>query len=315
LDEKTRELIGVGKRLAADLNGGVSVVLAGDAVSKAAEQAAAYGPDRVIKLEHPLLRGFTPELWLASLEQACKQIQPQVLLMIHGPAGMELGPRLAYRLNSQLTTDCIDLSVDTTDGRLLRTKAVSGGNAISVFKCPGEPQMATLRGKIFEPAEAVAEKGKIEDLTPKIDESMVRVKSIEVVKEDVVSLDGARVVIAGGAGLGDEDGFELLEDLAKVLEKSFGSVMIGCSRVAVDKGWISSDRQVGLTGSIISPEIYVAVGISGASHHLVGMIRSQKIIAVNTDKGCNMFRVADFGVVEDYEKVIPALIEKLEESS
>lgn len=315
LDDKTRELIGVGKRLAADLNVGISVVLAGDAVSKAADQAAAYGPDRVIKLEHPLLRGFTPELWLASLEQACKQIQPQVLLMIHGPVGMELGPRLAYRLNSQLTTDCIDLSVDETDGRLLRTKAVSGGNAISVFKCPGEPQMATLRGKIFEPVEAVAEKGKIEDLTPEIDESMIRVKSIEVVKEDVVSLDGARVVIAGGAGLGDEDGFELLEDLAKVLEKSFGSVMIGCSRVAVDKGWISSDRQVGLTGSIISPEIYVAVGISGASHHLVGMIRSQKIIAVNTDKGCNMFRVADFGVVEDYEKVIPALIEKLEESS
>ena len=315
LDDKTRELIGVGKRLAADLNVGISVVLAGDAVSKAADQAAAYGPDRVIKLEHPLLRGFTPELWLASLEQACKQIQPQVLLMVHGPVGMELGPRLAYRLNSQLTTDCIDLSVDETDGRLLRTKAVSGGNAISVFKCPGEPQMATLRGKIFEPVEAVAEKGKIEDLTPEIDESMIRVKSIEVVKEDVVSLDGARVVIAGGAGLGDEDGFELLEDLAKVLEKSFGSVMIGCSRVAVDKGWISSDRQVGLTGSIISPEIYVAVGISGASHHLVGMIRSQKIIAVNTDKGCNMFRVADFGVVEDYEKVIPALIEKLEESS
>ncbi|MEJ2759540.1 MAG: FAD-binding protein, partial [Anaerolineales bacterium] len=222
LDDKTRELIGVGKRLAADLNVGISVVLAGDAVSKAADQAAAYGPDRVIKLEHPLLRGFTPELWLASLEQACKQIQPQVLLMVHGPVGMELGPRLAYRLNSQLTTDCIDLSVDETDGRLLRTKAVSGGNAISVFKCPGEPQMATLRGKIFEPVEAVAEKGKIEDLTPEIDESMIRVKSTEVVKEDVVSLDGARVVIAGGAGLGDEDGFELLEDLAKVLEKSFG---------------------------------------------------------------------------------------------
>jgi len=315
LDDKTRELISVGKRLAADLNVGISVVIAGDAVSAAAEQAATYGPDRVVKLEHPLLKGFTPELWLASLEQACKQIQPQVLLMTHGSVSMELGPRLAYRLNSQLTTDCIDLAIDPGDGRLLRTKAVSGGNAIAVFKCPGDPQMATLRSKIFEPAEAVDANGKIEALAPEIDASMIRVKSIEIVKEEVVSLDGARVVIAGGAGLGDKDGFELLEDLAKVLEKSFDSVMIGCSRVAVDKGWISSDRQVGLTGSIISPEIYVAVGISGASHHLVGMIRSQKIIAINTDKGCNIFRVADYGVVEDYEKMIPALIERLEESS
>jgi electron transfer flavoprotein alpha subunit len=289
------------------------VVFAGEAVSAAAEQAADYGPDRVIKLEHPLLKGFTPDLWIAALEQACRQIEPQVLLMIHGPVSMALGPRLAFRLNSRLTTDCIDLSIDPADGRLLRTKAVSGGNAISVFKCTGDPQMATLRGKIFEPAEAVDGKGKVEDMGPEIDESMIRVKTIEVVKEDVVSLDAARVVVAGGAGLGDADGFELLEDLAKVLEKSFGSVMIGCSRVAVDKGWISSDRQVGLTGSIITPEIYVAVGISGASHHLVGMVRSQKIIAINTDKGCNMFRVADYGVVEDYEKVIPALIERLEE--
>jgi electron transfer flavoprotein alpha subunit len=313
LDAKTLELIGVGKKLAADLNVGLSVILPGDAVSAVAEEAATYGPTRVIKLEHPLLKGFTPELWLAALEQACKQIQPQVLLMIHGPVSMALGPRLAFRLNSRLTTDCIDLAIDPVDGRLLRTKAVSGGNAISVFKCAGDPQMASLRGKIFEPAEAVDGKGAIEDLVPEIDESLIRVKSIEVVKEDVVSLDGARVVVAGGAGLGDEDGFELLEDLAKVLEKYFGSVMIGCSRVAVDKGWISSDRQVGLTGSIITPEIYVAVGISGASHHLVGMIRSQKIIAINTDKGCNMFRVADYGVVEDYEKVIPALIERLEE--
>ena len=315
LDAKILELISVGKKLAADLDVGLSVVFPGDAVSAAAEQAAAYGPDRVIKLEHPLLNGFNPELWLTSLEQVCRQFKPRVLLMSHGAVSMELGPRLAYRLNSRLTTDCIDLSIDTEDGRLLRTKAVSGGNAISVFKCSGEPQMATLRAKIFEPAEAVGVKGEMVDMIPEIDESRVHVESIEVVKEDVVSLDGARVVIAGGAGLGDEDGFELLEELVEALNKSFGRVMIGCSRVAVDKGWVSSDRQVGLTGSMISPEIYIAVGISGASHHLAGMIRSQKIIAINTDSGCNMFRVADYGVVEDYETVIPVLIERLEEQS
>jgi electron transfer flavoprotein alpha subunit len=249
------------------------------------------------------------------LEQACKQINPKFLLMGHGPIGMELGPRLAYRLNTCLTTDCIDLSVDPKDGRLLRTKPVSGGNAISVFSCPGEPQLVTVRGKIFEPAESIDGKCEIVKMVPEIDESMIRVESLEIVRQDVASLEGADVVVAGGAGLGDEDGFEILEKLSEAFGKSFGTVMIGCSRMAVDKGWISSDHQVGLTGTMISPAIYIAVGISGAIHHLVGMIHSKKIIAINTDPSCNMFKVADYGVVEDYEAFIPALIERLEELS
>ncbi len=315
LDMKTLELLGIGKKLASDLGVGLSVALMGDAVSAEAEQAASYGPNKVYKLEHPLLRGINPDLRLASLEQACKQINPKILLMSHGSLSMELGPRLAFRLNTGLTTDCIDLSIDPEDGLLIRTKPVSGGNAISVFKCPGKPQLATVRAIVFEPAESVDGKGEIVDMVPEIDESMIRVESIEVVKEDVVSLDSTYVVVAGGAGLDDEDGFEMLQELAEVLSKSFGSVMVGCSRVAVDKGWISSDHQVGLTGSMISPDIYVAVGISGAIQHLVGMIQSKKIIAINTDPGCNIFKVADYGVVEDYEKVIPALVERLEELS
>jgi electron transfer flavoprotein alpha subunit len=315
LDMRTLELIGAGKKLAGDLGGNFSVVLMGDAVSGAADEVASYGPESVYKLEHPLLQGFKADLWLACLEMACRQINPKIFLMSHSFVGMELGPRLACRLNTGLTTDCIDLSIDPEDGLLLRTKPVSGGNAISVFKCPGEPQLATVRGKVFEPAEAVGVKGEIVDIVPEIDGSMIKVESIEVVKEEVVALDKADVVVAGGAGLGEEDGFEILQDLSKTLSKSFGNVMIGCSRVAVDKGWISSDHQVGLTGSMISPDIYVAVGISGAIQHLVGMIHSKKIIAINTDPGCNMFKVADYGVVGDYEKVIPALIEKLEDLS
>ncbi len=315
LDIKTLELMGVGKKLAADLGVGLSVALMGDAVSGAAKEAVAYDPDRVYKLEHLLLKGFNPDLWLSSLEQACKKINPKIFLMSHGSIGMELGPRLACRLNTRLTTDCIDLSIDPEDGLLLRTKPVSGGNAISLFKRPGEPQLATVRGKVFEPAEAVDGKGEIVDMVPEIDESMIKVESMEVVQEEVVSLDKADVVVAGGAGLGAKDGFEMLQDLAEALSRSFGSVMIGCSRVAVDKGWISSDHQVGLTGSMISPDIYVAVGISGAIQHLVGMNQAKKIIAINTDKGCNIFKVADYGVAEDYEEIIPALVRKLEELS
>ena len=315
LDPRTLELLSAGKRLAGGKGGGFSLLLMGDAVSAQADEAVSHGPDKVYKLENPLLRGFRPDLWLAALEQACRQINPRILLMSHDFVGMELGPRLACRLNTRLTTDCIALSIDPESGLLLRTKPVSGGNAISVFKCPGEPQMATVRPKVFDPSEPGAVKGEIVEITAKIDESMIKVDSLEVVREDVVALDKAEVVVAGGAGLGEADGFELLEELAEALRKSFSNVMIGCSRVAVDKGWISSDHQVGLTGTMISPDIYIAVGISGAIQHLVGMTHSKKIIAINTDPACNMFKVADYGIVEDYEEIIPALIEKLEEAS
>jgi len=315
LDLKTLELLGAGKKLAGELGGEFSLLLMGDSVSGAADEALPYGPAKVYKLEHSLLQGLKADLWVTSLEQACQKINPKILLMSHSFIGMELGPRLACRLNSRLTTDCIDLSIDPEDGLLLRTKPVSGGNAISVFKCQGEPQLATVRGKVFTPVETSDGNGEIVDIKADIDESMIKVASLEVVKEDIVSLDKANVVVSGGAGLGEEDGFELLEELREALSKSFDNVMIGCSRVAVDKGWISSDHQVGLTGTMISPDIYVAVGISGAIQHLVGMVQAKKIIAINTDPGCNMFKVADYGVIEDYEEIIPALIEKLEELS
>jgi electron transfer flavoprotein alpha subunit len=315
LDLKTLELLGAGKKLAGEMGGDFSLLLMGSSISGPADEALLYGPARVYKMEHPLLEGFKPDLWLTALEQACRKINPKVLLMSHSFVGMELGPRLSSRLNSRLTTDCIDLSIDPEDGLLLRTKPVSGGNAISVFKFQGDPQLATVRGKVFAPAESSDSSGTIEEIAPEIDESMIKVESLEIVKEESVALDKANVVVAGGAGLGEEDGFELLEELAAALRENFDNVMIGCSRVAVDKGWISSDHQVGLTGTMISPDIYVAVGISGAIQHLVGMVHAKKIIAINTDKSCNMFKVADYGVVEDYEDVIPALVEKLEELS
>ncbi len=315
LTTRTLELLGAGKKLAGEIGGDFSLLLMGDGISGAANQALTYGAARVYKFEHPLLQGFQADLWLKALEQACDEIKPKALLMSHSFIGMELGPRLACRLKSGLTTDCIDLAIDSADGLLLRTKPVSGGNAISVFKCAGEPQLATVRGKVFPPVESGAAGGELVEIKGNLNESMRRVESLEIVKEDVVSLDKANVVVAGGAGLGEQEGFEMLEELRAALSKTFGSVMIGCSRVAVDKGWISSDHQVGLTGTMIAPDIYVAVGISGAIQHLVGMVHSKKIIAINTDPGCNMFKVADYGVVEDYEEVIPALIEKLEELS
>jgi len=314
LDMRTLELLNVGRKLAADCNSKLAVLLIGDEIAGAAKEALSFGLDKIFKMEHPLLKNFQADIWLESIEQAVKQINPEILLMNHSFIGMEIGPRLACRLGTRLTSDCIDLSIDHEDGLLLRTKPVSGGNALSVFKCQGEPQMATVRGKVFEPAVQADSQGVIVDIVPEINESMIKVESLEIVEEDIISLDKADVIIAGGAGLDEKEGFEILNDLRSVLSKTFGNVMIGCSRVAVDKGWISTDHQVGLTGAMIAPDIYVAVGISGAIQHLVGMVKSKKIIAINTDRGCNMFKVADYGIVEDFEEIIPLLVEKLEES-
>jgi electron transfer flavoprotein alpha subunit len=311
-DKKTLELFRAGTDLARDLGIAASAVVAGENVASLAAAAAGYGLQKVYKLEHPLLRGFQPEAWVGALEWLCRQINPRILLIGHAYLGREVAPRLAFRLQTELTTDCLGLGVDPQDGQLIRTKPIYGGNAIATLKGAGSPQMVTVRKNVFEPLEAGTGSSEIVALTPPLEETAVRVKLLRTVPEEVVELDKANMVISGGRGIAEKEDFELLEALARALGKTHGQVLIGCSRPVVDKCWLSSDRQVGLTGSIIAPDIYLAIGISGAIQHLVGMVRSKKIIAINTDAGCNMFKVADYGVVEDYKDLLPALVKKLE---
>jgi electron transfer flavoprotein alpha subunit len=312
LDKKTLELIRGGGGLAKELGTGASAVVVGHETSQLAESVASYGLDKVYRLEHPLLKDFKPDAWVGALEWLCKQIAPKVFLISHAFVGREVAPRLAYRLNTELTTDCIGLKIDPADNSLIRTKPIYGGNAVAVVKTEGSPQVVTVRKGAFEPVEETATKSEMVPMTPPLDETLIRVKSLKTVEQEVVELDKANIVISGGRGIAEKEDFEVLIAFAKALSKTHGKVMVGCSRPVVDKGWMSSDHQVGLTGSMISPEAYVAVGISGAVQHLVGMIRSKKIIAINTDLGCNMFKVADFGVVGDYKEILPALIKKLE---
>lgn len=315
LDKTTLELIRGGSELAKDLGIDAAAVVVGNETSPLAESVASYGLKKIYKLEHPLLKGFQPEAWVGALEWLGRQIMPRIFLISHSFVGKEVAPRLAYRLNTELTTDCLSLRIDPQDGLLIRTKPIYGGNAIAALKCAGLPQMVTVRKNAFEPMEKVTTQSDLVDMVPALDESIIKVKSLKTVKEEVVELDKANMVIAGGRGIVAKEDFEMLAALAQAMSKSQGKVMIGCSRPVVDKGWMSSDRQVGLTGSIIAPDTYIAVGISGAIQHLVGMIRSKKIIVINTDPGCNMFKVADVGVVEDYKALIPALVKKLEESA
>jgi electron transfer flavoprotein alpha subunit len=313
LDKKTLELIRGAKNLAKDLGTGASAVVVGHETARLAESVASFGLEKVYRLEHPLLEGFKPDAWVGALEWLCKQTAPRIFLISHSFVGKEVAPRLACRLNTELTTDCLALKIDPNDGLLIRTKPIYGGNAIAALKCEGLPQMVTVRKNAFEPVEQVTARSDILNMVPGIDESILKVKSLKTVPEEVVELDKANVVISGGRGIVDKEDFEMLTALAAAMSKTLGNVvMVGCSRPVVDRCWMSSDRQVGLTGTIIAPDTYVAVGISGAIQHLVGMIRSKKIIAINTDPGCNMFKVADYGVVADYKDLLPALVKKLE---
>ncbi|HSO72957.1 MAG TPA: electron transfer flavoprotein subunit alpha/FixB family protein, partial [Thermodesulfobacteriota bacterium] len=253
-DKPTLELFRGGGDLAKDLGIEASAVVVGDETSAMAAAAASYGLNKVYKLEHPLLKGFQSEAWIGALEWLCRQIQPRIFLISHSFVGREVAPRLAFRLKTELTTDCLGLGIDPQDGLLVRTKPIYGGNAIATVKCDGQPQMVTVRKNVFEPLDPRTGQSETVDLVPPLEESAIRVKSLKTVPEEVIELDKANMVISGGRGITDKEDFELLEALAQALSKSHGKVLIGCSRPVVDKCWLSSDRQVGLTGSIIAPD-------------------------------------------------------------
>jgi len=313
LDERSLELVSIGKNLAADLGVELSVAIMGDKLNEIADEVGFFGVDKVYKVEHPLLGRFDPDLWTHTLRNLCQQVNPRIVLMLHSSIWMDVGPRLAFKFGAVLTTDCVHLEIDPIDGLLLRTKPVFGGSALAVLKYNGAPQIVTVRRNVVKPAERKAVRAQIIDFAADVYPSMTKVESVKKVKEETVALDKANVIVAGGRGIGGAEGFKDLDDLADSLKKSFDEVMVGCSRPAVDSGWMPPSRQIGLSGAMVQPDLYIAVGISGAIQHLVGMARSRKIVAVNTDANSSIFTVADYGIVEDYKRVVPALKTRWEE--
>ncbi|WP_300464165.1 electron transfer flavoprotein subunit alpha/FixB family protein [Desulfobacula sp.] len=310
LDVKTLELLTMGKKLAIDLDEELAIVLMGDNLDPVAQDLAGFGPDKIYKVESPLLNRFNGEIWVDVLEKLFKELKPRVFLASQSFVGIEVAPRLAFRLDCEIITDCIDLKIDPDDGSLIKTKAIYGGNVVATFKQKGATQMATVREKANKLAERGAELGKIIDIKPDIDESIVKIQSLEVVREDVVALNKADVIISGGRGIGGIEGFEELATLVPLFKESFANVIIGASRPAIDSGWISSNRQIGLTGEMVAPDFYIAVGISGAIQHIAGMSKSKTVVAINKDEDSNIFNLADYGVVGDYREILPAFKKK-----
>lgn len=306
------ELLGVGKKLAEDSDNELSTVILGFEVDDLASEAARY-VDKVYSVDHPLLEEFHPAIYATALERLSNEINPSVLILGNTHKGADLAPRLSYRLETSLTTDCLDLKIKKENGGLERTKQVYGGNVTASFTYSTEPHLVTIRPKVMEPLEPESEKGEIIEFEPEINESMKEIKVIERVEEEAIKIDKADAIVSGGRGIGEKEGFEELKDLANLLKEKYEKVEIGSSRPPVDLGWVRSARQIGLTGEKVSPDLYIAIGISGATQHLVGMSNSNTIIAINKDPNATIFEMSDYGIVGEYEKTLPAFKNKLED--
>lgn len=301
----TGELLGAASRLA---DGGVvSVTLLGSGASAAAPAAFAAGAGGAFTSDDANYDTFRSDQWLGAVLAAVGQASPAVVLMAQSTVGRELAPRLAFRLDTAAAMDCT--MVEDDGGTLKVTRPAYGGNALATFSFGSSPAVATVRAKSQDPLTPNAgASGQTTEL-PGIGESRTTVIGREKVEAEGLQLQEAPVVVSGGRGLGSPEGFELVEALAAAIGKDKAAV--GASRAACDLGWYPPSQQVGLTGKVVTPDLYIAVAISGASQHMAGCSGSKTIVAINKDPEANIFKVARFGIVGDYKQVLPPLIEAL----
>jgi len=307
----TAELLGCGRALADELGQELSVALLGADVSGLADEAISLGADKVLVLDDPLLASYQTDAYLSGMEAAASEAMPQILLLGQTAIGRDLGPRLAFRLDTAVTMDCVALTLDPDSGRLLATKPVYGGNAQAVFTCESYPQIASIRAKAMSPLDPESSReGEVIPLEGGMDPSVVRTKLLETVVEEVegIKLEDAPVIVCGGRGLEGPESFDQLRELADLLNGA-----IGATRPAIDNGWLPDTLQIGLTGKIVTPDLYFAVALSGATQHMAGCSGAKTIVAVNRDPHANIFREAHYGVVGDWSTILPALTEKIRE--
>ena len=307
----SKEILGAGSKLSKELGEPLVAVLIGEGVSGTAPEAIAYGADIVYVVEDTLLKDYRTDAYVAAVEKVVAQINPRIILAGQTTMGRDLAPRLTFHLNSAATMDCIDLAIEAGTKKLLMTKPVYGGNARAVFTSDVLPNVATVRVKAMTAlAPDETRKGQVVTLAAGLNAAAIRTNVLQKVVQEVqgIKLEDASVVVSGGRGIGGPEGFKQIESLAKLLKGAMGA-----SRPPCDSGWVSETKQVGLTGKIVSPDVYIAVAISGSSQHLAGCGGSKNIIAINRDAEANIFKEARFGVVGDWKKVVPALEIKLHE--
>ena len=292
LQKVSLELLGEGRRQADKLGVKLTALLLGDNVAHLADELAKHGADEVLVAEDKNLAHYTTDAYTKVICDLANERKPGILFVGATFIGRDLGPRVAARLNTGLTADCTSIDVEVENGDLLATRPAFGGNLMATIACPDHrPQMATVRPGVFEKVNTNGADCKIEKVAVQLSDSDVRTKVLETVKtaKDIVDISEAKIIVAGGRGVGSKENFDLVKELAEAL----GGVVAG-SRAAVEKGWVENAYQVGQTGKTVKPTIYVACGISGAIQHVAGMQDSEVIIAINKDETAPIMQVADY---------------------
>ena len=303
-DRAAQGVAGAGQALATMLGGALRVLVVG-ATEEATTAEVASVADSVIVLDQPELAEHQPELFLTAVEKVCARVRPRAVLLGNDTPSVELAPRLAHRLGGSPMSDGTDLTV--VDGAIRVTRSAYGGKAEAVFELKREPAVIWLRARAFEPAKPTGGSAVVESSTVELpDASPTRIVARHVEAQEGIPLEDAKVVVGGGRGLGGPEPFEDLRKMAEIM-----TAAVGASRSACDEGWVPPSYQIGQTGKKISPELYLAVAISGAAQHLLGVSDAKILAAINTDPDAPIFRHCTFGIVEDYRRVVPGLIERL----
>ena len=321
LDGVAFELLGKGKDLAKDLNTDVTAVLIGSDVKGLVDELAEYGADKVIVVDDPELKDYRTEPYAHALASVINEYKPEIMLVGATAIGRDLGPTVSARVATGLTADCTVLEIgdfpinavagqEQKHNQLLMTRPAFGGNTFATIACPdNRPQMATVRPGVMQKITPVkGAKAEVIEYNPGFTPNNRYVEILNVVKavKNTANIMDAKVLVSGGRGVGSKENFKMLEELAEVLGGT-----VSCSRAAVENGCLPVDLQVGQTGKTVRPQIYFAIGISGAIQHVSGMEDSDLIIAINKDEGAPIFDVADYGLVGDLNKIVPALTKAL----
>lgn len=307
------ELLGEGRKLAKDLGVELcALLLGGDTIEKETKELIECGADKVYLAVAPELKNYTTLPYSTIISDMIRQYKPEIVLFGATTTGRDLASRVAARINAGLTADCTGLAIDKETKLLMQTRPAFGGNIMATIICKNHrPQMSTVRPKVFKKATPDhSRKGQVIRSTPKIDQSDLLVRIVDIIKDATskVNLAEAEIIVSGGRGIQAPENFKLIEELAGVIGGA-----VGASRATVDAGWISSHHQVGQTGKTVCPKLYIAVGISGAIQHLAGMGSSDIIVAINKDPDAPIFKVATYGIVGDLFDVVPKLTRKLKE--
>ena len=308
----TLELVSFARKTAEGLGQAVSALVFGTPNPRATEDLCNRGVAEIFRVSHPLIQEYHPLAYIQAMAQAWERIRPKTFFLAHNYRSQDVAPGVAAKINAVCFPNCTHVRIGGDGETVIYGRPTYGGKAVGEFACPEVPQVATFRPKSTPAAETIRSSGgKITEIQVDLEDPSSKLKIVETKREEQpgMKLEDAKAVVCGGGGIGQATGFQTLKDLAALLNGA-----VGVTRVPCDEGWMPISLEIGQTGKIVSPQIYIGIGVSGAPQHIAGCAGSKTIVAINRDADAPIFRISDFGVVGDYREIVPLLVEELKKS-